>query len=511
MKKFCLILAAAVMVLSAAACKPDDEIPVGGWRGTVNISVMEAGFGTHWLDEMASAFQKEADVKVNVSKSYIHNEILNQIEGGTSNADIVMPVGNLFKYQHQGLLADLTDVYDAVPKGEDKAVREKMNKSLYDMFLDNKGEIYQMSWANSLTSFVYNKTVLDELFGADGYRLPRTTGELIDFANQIKTVSNGGVYPFTYSASTVYLNLAISTWWAQYEGAESYSDYFNGYYYNESGIRTKAASFTDLDAAGREKSLSVASALFSKSAGYTHQYADTMSYLESQISFLSWGYKNADDRKCAMSVNGDWLENEMQTYLVGKPQDIRMMRMPVISGIVEKLENNTMPEATLRGLIEAIDNGATSFEGVSANDFNKVKAARLMVFTIANEHSIGILKTSKEQTLAKEFLTYLASDKAQAIYAKELGGITQPYGYTPDPATLSPFAQSRVDTFGNNFVPIYTGFSSPLVYVGGFEEFSDRNSIARRVLNGDSAAAIRQTSRSAYSGSTWNTIINLAA
>ena len=88
-------------------------------------------------------------------------------------------------------------------------------------------------------------------------------------------------------------------------------------------------------------------------------------------------------------VNGDWLENEMSSYLLSHPQDIGMMRAPVVSEIIGKLATvNT--DAKLSEVVKAVDEGKTSVEGVSAEDFETVRQARLMGYTATPNYPPGI-------------------------------------------------------------------------------------------------------------------------
>lgn len=95
MKKFFVILIATLMLFSFTGC--------GGNRGTssrkgsISVLIYEAGFGTQWLENMANEYEKETGVKVKVMPSYVGGEIIGMLDGGTLNADIIMPLGGLSK------------------------------------------------------------------------------------------------------------------------------------------------------------------------------------------------------------------------------------------------------------------------------------------------------------------------------------------------------------------------------------------------------------------------------
>ena len=509
-------LLAAAMLFGMTACNTDGNRPGGGGgggtAGSISIMVSELGFGTQWLKNMAEEYEKQKNVKVRVNPSYISGEIVSQLESETLEADIIMPLagGTLYKFQNAGRFAELSDVYNTIPEGEDKPIKDKMNANIYlKQSATKDGKIYQMNWIDSVSTLLYNKTTLDKAFGEGNYTLPRTTDELKTFADSVK---EKGIYPFSYSTQVSYLQYAVLTWWAQYEGYDAYYDYYQGYYHEGDQRIKDMTGEKVLNMAGKEKALAAATALFSKSAGYSHNYCDAMSFTDAQIAFLGQGYKGKDKKEVAMMINGDWIENEMATYLAYQWQDIRAMRMPVLSAIREKCPS-VEDDPELSALIEAIDNGSTALTGtgyeVTQADFDKVAEARQMVYSATFDHPIAITAESEtQQKLAKDFLVFMASDKGQEIYAKQLNGMTQAYGYTPDASTMSAFAQSRRSLF-DNYVPIIIDYSTPLYQGAGFAAFSDTTSINARIYRGDSAADILKTTNDFYKGR-WSEIISFA-
>ena len=471
MRFILLMLLVFSMVLPLTACPDDggdDDWGNGGNTGkgqTLTIVCYEGGFGTLWLEELAEQFASAYGCEVKVKHSYINGELVALLNDNSCNEDIVMALGTMDNAQNMGFLVDLSDVYNAVPEGEDVAIKDKMVQSVYDKLLTDDGKIYQMNWANSVSSIVINKTVLDRIF-PDGYKIPNTTDELIAFADAIKAE---GVYPFSMSTSVGYWDYAHWTWWAQYDGYEKYTDYYYGIYHTEDGQRVKDTTGKVLDNQGRLESLKVAETLLKKENGYMHAYADSMSWQESQIAFVGQGYAGQDMTECAMMVNGDWLQNEVQSYLIQKNQELVMIKMPIISSIVDTLENKNMTDAELSAVIDAIDAGATSYPGVSENDFNRLAEARRMVYSATFDHCIGIPAKAKNKDLAKEFLKFMASDIGQSIYAKYLNGSSMPYGYTP--ATMNAFVESRY-AIVENMIPICLDFSSPLVYRQGHTAYT---------------------------------------
>ena len=478
---------------------------VNGKGKTLTIICYEAGFGTAWLEELAREFESAYGCKVTVKKSYINGELIALLNDNSINDDIVMALGTMDNAQDRGFLVDLSPVYNSIPQGETQAIKDKMTQAVYEKLLTDDGKIYQMNWANSVSSIVLNKSVLDRIF-PDGYDIPNTTDELIAFADAIKAK---GVYPFSVSTSISYWDYAHYTWWAQYDGYDKYIDYYHGYYHVENAdgtvTRVPATNGEVLDNQGRVESLKVAETLLKKDNGYMHKYADSMTWQESQIAFVGQGYAGSDMTECAMMVNGDWLQNEVQSYLINKNQELVMIKMPIISSIVDTLENKNMTDAQLSAVIDAIDAGATSYEGVSEKDFNRLSEARRMVYSATFDHCLGIPAKAKNKALAMEFLKFMASDMGQAIYAKHLNGLSMAYGYQPT-GELNSFVASRYE-ITNNMIPICLDFSSPLVYRQGHTAYTTGSGVGLDgfLYSGRSASWIIQDTKTTLLA-TWDEI-----
>ena len=192
MKKiFCLLLT-VVMFLGLAACntkKDNWQSPQGG----INVVIDEAGFGSVWLDNVASAYYEKTGIRVNVEKNYIQGETLSLLNDGMLAYDIAFPMGNILGAQNTNRIVDLTPLYERTPEGSDIPIKQMLTPSLYEKMLTDDGKIYQVPWTESYMSIVYNKTSLDKAF-PNGYTLPRTTQELLEFCDRIKNETD--LYPF---------------------------------------------------------------------------------------------------------------------------------------------------------------------------------------------------------------------------------------------------------------------------------------------------------------------------
>ena len=111
--------------------------------------------------------------------------------------------------------------------------------------------------------------------------------------------------------------------------------------------------------------------------------------------------------------------------------------------------------------------------------------------------AIPSYRPEEQKQLAKDFLVYLCSERAQKIYAKELQGLCMPYGYVPDDSvSVSDFIRSRLNAFGNDMVQVFPNTSTPMVYRGGFTDFPGMNvGMDSALVDGMTADEILSTSQ----------------
>ncbi len=499
MKKIFKISCAAMgaaMIMSAAfgltACKHnDDNGGNGGGSGSISIHYKSGGFGSTVYDRLAADYKALTGVTVKYVASHQAGEIQSLLKSNQEKNDIVMPLLNIYDSQDAKKLEDLTDVYEAIPAGETLAIKDKTNKTLYDYAEAKDGKRYQMFSNNSVSAFCYNIGTLDEAFGAGKWTLPKTTNQFIEMAEDLKSK---GYYAFSASAGiNYYWDYVGVVWWAQYEGLESFNKYFYGEYWDESTSSWKLGQQIN-NADGRRYALETMGEIMRADNGYMHKHAGRMGFTDAQSAFLSNGYRD-DNKKVAFMVNGDWLENEMSSDLMLNPQKIGMMRNPVISELAQKLAT-VGTESKLIEVVTAVDEGKTEVAGVSAEDFNAVKQARLMGYTATPNYPIGIpaYRPESKKKLAKDYLVYLFSDRAQKIIATELQGLTYPTNYVPDESvTVSDFVRSRIEAFGNDFVPVFPINASPMAYRGGLGDLPGISGPDKELYNGTSASSILAT------------------
>lgn len=497
MKKqiFTLVLTSAFAlctVFGLAGCNKQEigNTTVGGdgTNGTLKISCTLAGYGTDWLEKMADIWGKANNVTVDVKQSTNSGEEISRIESDQSNYDIVMTVGSQFKLRDKGKLMDLKDVYDSIPEGETKTVREKTQKEYYDLLVEDDGSIYFMNWADALDGIFYNATTLDEIFGAGNWKIPNTTDELIDLCWEIEEhepdSAGNPYYGFVTSTQVNYWDYLTYAWGAQYDGVDEYFNYYQLKYTDEDGTVKDAENYQQMSPAGRLEALKVEEEILNKDNGINHPDSTMMGYLDAQYAFAGGGYRT-NKSKVAFIVSGDWMENELTKQLANNPQDIGMMRTPVISSIVNKFEGTdaNMKDNKLSFIVEQIDAGKSFDEvnealaantagvdsaAISQSTYDKIYEARRVMCVATMDHMVGVPVTAADNKAnIVSFLTFMTSETAQQIYAQTLKGKTMIYGYEPAESECSDFVKSVNKIKEAGYDPVYCDYSSPYVYNGG--------------------------------------------
>lgn len=471
-KKIAAVALCVIMLLSCTACVGQQGTLGGSKRSKqITIQLFEGGYGRKWLDNVIAAYETiHTDVKVTV-KTTVNSVTAEQlVNAGKSTFDIVMLNYGFWADSYNGTIVDLTDVYLSKPDGEDKTILEKCNDTIVDFFnigTADAPKFNQMSWASATSALCYNKSTLDEILGEGNWEVPKTTDEWLALCARVQG-DGSQAYGFVFTGKENDM-IFQPTWMAQYMGYDAYYNYCHGKYMNENG-EFVAAGANDADKlvseTGNLPGLKVLEELCTK---YAHPYSVDLTFNNAQKVFCGYG-SGVKTQKVAFMGNGDWLESEVATLLEHKPQDIRMMKVPVISAIIDQCETIS-DDATLSAVIDAIDAGKTSYEGVSEKDFARIAEARTVVASLSDIHCLAIPSTSKNVDEAKEFLKFMFSDEAQKIYAKEQNGLTMPYGYDVSGASdiqTSTFIQSVNECMsGTVRMTYHPDYSSRVMFFGG--------------------------------------------
>lgn len=482
--------------LSAAGCKkaPDTE-------ETLEVYCYNAGYGYKWCEDMLEAFKQKDWVKEkypNLTVIFSQNQVGSFAQSkltsgaGANSIDLFFAVNafDLAGVDSKGndYLAELTElVYNKTVPGEQVTFKEKTLDSYnqsnrYNDVSDTSGreKYYFTSWAAGTDGILYNADLLKQY----SIEVPRTTDEWLASLAKIKAAKGENGYVIMQSKDAPnYVDYLFPIWWAQYEGAQGISDFYNGI---DSGRRSTGI----FDQQGRLESLKVLEQTVNKTNDYVDPNSFTYEYIVAQTEFLRG--------KAVYHMNGDWFDNEMKAKKAeviangGENYDIKMMRTPVISAIVEKTPSikavaaarGISADAALSIVVKAVDAHEDGVEGVSDEDYEIIKEARSVIHSIGPNHTAFIPSYAVGKNVATDFLLFMATDEANEIYSKATGGATLPFRYdiaksAPETyAQFSDFQKDKLSFINDEFTGCYVIPSEnafPLVRFGGLKPFVNSN------------------------------------
>ena len=448
LKKAMVLLCCFTICISAFACGGTTDVPSGGDEsGQLDIIVADQGFGTLWLKNVIEGFkEKYPNVQVELKTQKLLDKVNLYLTSNKKNPyDIIFTEGSqVFTYAEtpytipgiEECYEDITDVYNAIPEGEAKPIKEKMYDGIYEYFKTSDEKTYVIPYAMTLFGFMYNTDLISD------DELPNTTNELVELCKAVeKRNESKGVNAIVWTKDGEYFDEIFETWWAQYEGRDGFMGYF------------KSEDISVLNQTGRVKALEVISSLIDYNNGYADSDSPGLEFIPAQKRFM--------DGQAAFYPCGAWLENEMSEFYAPGTAHINYMRTPVISSIVEKLEyrngSNYMEDSMLSAVIKAIDSGATSYAGVSESDFAKIKEAREMYYYENIIDSAVIPSFSDAKELAKKFLIYMYSDEGIEKYENSDAGGSLPvyYDYSSVELKTSKMQSTRLEIMGKPCNYIY--------------------------------------------------------
>lgn len=450
-----LALSASLLGSTAVltSCKSKKNVP--DTDQTLEVFATNAGYGIQWLVDLLNAFKEEDWVKEkypNLQIPDLENNLVNCIDSvtipadkvasgaGANSADLIIscqPANTQYNAKDSagnGYFEELSDVYDSEVPGETGVkVKDKMDSVVYDQLLVTKSDgtsgYYAMPWIRGTTGFFYNKTRLESIVGAD-YELPRTTDEFISLAGVVDAaVKKQNKSDGAFVLDNVYLGGVPVMWWAQYEGYENYSKYWECKVYSED-IDDYIYSADIFKQQGRLEALDVMQKLLGadNNSDYVALTSHTDTFMTRQ-TYLAWGERGV------FTDNGDWFLNEMSGYL-REDQTVDMLRIPVISSLVDKLSSvNT--DAQLSLVVSYVDEDKTYEEAKAAYsaaghgdltqaDYERVFEARYIINRMTG-HEIFIPSYANGKEVAKDFLRFMATDKAIRIFTKAGSGYVSPF------------------------------------------------------------------------------------
>ena len=361
----------------------------------VRIYFWKSGYGVDFMQRIVDEYnKKQSDYKVSLDYAANAATILSTLNLGEANTyDLYFTM-----VQNDEQLAsatDLSDLLDANGYDENVTIRSKYNPALLNSQKEADGRIDTLTFGSGYLGIIYNADILKEY--EEEFGLPKTTKELEELTAELLNNDKIEAPWLFYNDATYsgYWNYLATVWAAQYDGTD--------YYYNnllqlkdgdkkpDDVLKAKDGRFKAIDA--MEKFITPVT---------VHEEVTSTNFTKVQTLFLQG--------KSAFLVNGNWLLNENRATA-----NVAMMKMPVISSIVEKLEyrtasNGFMSDSMLSAVIDAVDGGESSYAGVSENDFARIKEARNLMYNNSSMQHVFIPEYSPAKDAAKDFLRYFYSD-----------------------------------------------------------------------------------------------------
>ena len=471
MKGKSFIARLAAIVMAFAVVLPITACNMGKGADTdqmLEVMMLDAGYGVQWGKDMLDAFKQEDWVKAkypNIQTKFTSDgnmsTLTTKIDAGqrANTVDLFFGTG-MAKYEGANasgyeMFADLTDVvYNATVPGEDVTVRNKMDKSYVDsLWYYEKGQdsntpnvpfkAYAFPWASGMDGILYNAEYLEIL----GEEVPLTTNQFLEVCEKASSerlldynLEANGNYAVLTDSSGRYWYYVMPTWWAQYEGIDGYYDFCNGVY-RESPSDPGRISGEIFKQKGKLYALQTLENILKYDKGYVYTKHTGLQFMQSQANFIRGNgvfYSNGDWFAKEMEATVEEIENRGQ-----KAYDIRMMKTPIVSEIIEKTPS-IPDEETLRAVIRAIDYGCEDAQmmkqtvefkgselvfGVTQADYEKILSARGTIHALGSSHRALVPSYAQGKEIAFDFLRFMATDKAQEIYMKATGGGSLPFEY----------------------------------------------------------------------------------
>lgn len=437
---------------------------------TTNLNIMyyAMGYGTKWMEALVKAFQdKNPGVNVNLQvvrtagqvENSLRNPNTNDIDLYFSKSEGYGTLASFAKMYNDGqAMRDLTALYNTTIPGEDRTIADKLFPGLRKMCqVDGRGTedaaddtYYWVPYVAGNHCLFYNEDVINNALGEGNWEVPRTTDELIALCERLK--AEGCVF-FVPGMIDYWSTSLYQIWWAQYEGFENYTKFYEGIGYNSSMNREEKNSNKIFNQPGRLAAAQTCYDILNYNAGYVNQNAAEIGVdrlNDYQTNFM------IQENKYAFYVSGDWLMQEVQNNTtVELDSTIKMMKVPVTSNILEatnsysaggekRLPNITSDEM-LSQVVAYVDGEGELPAGVTEEEVEFIRSARNMVATLAPTHTAFAPVYSNAQALADQFLLFMASDEGIQIFKDNCAGGFSAFQYDYDYEKLHETEKSIYD------------------------------------------------------------------
>ena len=438
------IIAGLLSVLSVASCLAGAGCNIGGGGAgggltpeeeakALVIEYYKAGYGGDWITNLAAEYKKRTGQEVVLlprSGQAGLDAMATSLRSGTAETDLFFASGPSFADVYRGKavangktydswFASLTDLYEGEIPGENVKLKDKMFDYFEEYFkMEEEGKYYNNNYyffpyVTGALGFVVNLDVWNTV--AQGQQFPRTTDELLELCNAVKSKTA----PFIYSLGDEYWTASMPLFMNQYEGNARMDKFYQGYEPNqESRYDTNMVAYT-----GYKRALEFLDELLSSDNGYMHEDSVSLSFMQMQGAFLNG--------EALFNVNGDWLEREMITNY--PEANIAMVKTPVLSAVAEKctFKDSATRDAILRNIIDYVDGKtATKPADCTDADIEIVREARNMEYVTGTSSTAFVPSYSNQIPAAKDFLRFMASDEGMLIFRNATNGCEMPFNYT---------------------------------------------------------------------------------
>ena len=531
MKKWFSFLLAIVMLLSLAACgggsgagngdNAENEEKYANRSKRFTLCYYEGGYGADWLRAVVTDYMDNVNQDVYISlKNSTDNAVAREkITTQTGTYDMYFIEVDMF--QKAGVLEELSGLLDMEVPGEAGVkVKDKIEPQWLSYY-EEDGSYYQMPATNFMGwNWTYNKTLLDSKLGEGNWALPRTTEELFALGEQLfeKDVFLTAFAGKDATGGADYLRYCYEVWFAQMTGMEGYDHYFNCLY-NNNGTYELAKDYPHNIVENKnaiEKTYATAQTLCQGRNGmeFIHSKSESLTFLDAQFLLNQGSFRGAQEYPIAFYYNGASAQQEMTDYVkdgIIQQQDVRMMKMPVISAIIDRTPS-IKDDATLAAVVDYADGKGQLPEGVTQEDAAIVTEARnMMAELVCREFVVTKNAQNKEDIL--HFMAYLTSDRAQLIAAQNCNGLpVLNYGFVPTEEELgfafTEFTRSVYDILDTAIVVDIAKFDKPVNLSVGLSWYKD-TTVSGGTLSGNlyiknalTAEEIYESTLQAFAG-TW--------
>ena len=531
MKKWFSFLLAIVMLLSLAACgggsgagngdNAENEEKYANRSKRFTLCYYEGGYGADWLRAVVTDYLDNVNQDVYISlKNSTDNAVAREkITTQTGTYDMYFIEVDMF--QKAGVLEELSGLLDMEVPGEAGVkVKDKIDPQWLSYY-EEDGSYYQMPATNFMGwNWTYNKTLLDSKLGEGNWALPRTTEELFALGEQLfeKDVFLTAFAGKDTTGGADYLRYCYEVWFAQMTGMEGYDHYFNCLY-NNNGTYELAQDYPHNIVENKnaiEKTYATAQTLCQGRNGmeFIHSKSESLTFLDAQFLLNQGSFRGAQEYPIAFYYNGASAQQEMTDYVkdgIIQQQDVRMMKMPVISAIIDRTPS-IKDDATLAAVVDYADGKGQLPEGVTQEDAAIVTEARnMMAELVCREFVVTKNAQNKEDIL--HFMAYLTSDRAQLIAAQNCNGLpVLNYGFVPTEEELgfafTEFTRSVYDILDTAIVVDIAKFDKPVNLSVGLSWYKD-TTVSGGTLSGNlyiknalTAEEIYESTLQAFAG-TW--------